>query len=231
MRHIQAILWKQIKDTFKNKEVLIQFLMFPVLTFFMENFIEIENMPEHFFTNMFAIMYVGMAPLTSIAAIIAEEKEKNTLRVLRLSNVKSAEYLIGNAIYIWVACMIGSLVIGLAGGYSGASLGRFLIIMALGHICSILVGAAIGVISKSQMAATSISVPVMMIFAFLPMLSMFNEGIRKVAKFFYSEQLSLLINALPDTTITAESIIILVCNGVVVVTAFVLAYRKAFVNK
>lgn len=231
MRHIQAILWKQIKDTFKNKEVLIQFLMFPVLTFFMENFIEIENMPEHFFTNMFAVMYVGMAPLTSIAAIIAEEKEKNTLRVLRLSNVKAGEYLIGNAIYIWVACMIGSLVIGLAGGYTGKALVTFMTVMALGHLCSILVGAAIGVISKSQMAATSISVPVMMVLAFLPMLSMFNESIRKVAKFFYSEQISLLINGLPDTTITAENVVILVCNGVAVVTSFVLVYRKAFVNK
>lgn len=231
MRHIKAILWKQMKDTFKNKEILIQFVMFPVLTFFMENFIEIENMPEHFFTNMFAVMYVGMAPLTSIAAVIAEEKEKNTLRVLRLSNVKATEYLIGNAIYIWCACMIGSLVIGLSGGYTGASLVKFMIIMAVGHLCSILVGAAIGVISKSQMAATSISVPVMMVYSFLPMLAMFNEGIRKVAKFFYSEQLSLMINALPDTRISTESIIILVCNGVVVVAAFVLAYRKTFVNK
>ena len=68
--HILAILWKQLKDTIKNKTILIQFLMFPCMTLIMENTINIQDMPEHFFANLFAIMYVGMAPLTSIAAII-----------------------------------------------------------------------------------------------------------------------------------------------------------------
>ena len=78
--HIKAILWKQMKDTLKNKTILIQFLMFPVMTVVMENAITLQGMPEHFFANLFAVMYVGMAPLTSIAAIISEEKEKNRVR-------------------------------------------------------------------------------------------------------------------------------------------------------
>ena len=81
--HVTAILWKQCKDTLKNKTILIQFLMFPVMTVIMENAVEIPGMPEHFFVNLFAVMYVGMAPLTCMAAVISEEKEKNTLRVLR----------------------------------------------------------------------------------------------------------------------------------------------------
>ena len=98
--HIKAILWKQIKDTMKNKTILIQFVMFPVMTIIMEHTIKLQGMPEHFFANLFAVMYIGMAPLTSIAAVIAEEKEKNTLRVLQMSNVKGTEYLLGNLIYI-----------------------------------------------------------------------------------------------------------------------------------
>lgn len=231
MKHIRAILWKQMKDTFKNKEVLIQFVMFPVLTIFMENAIEIQGMPEHFFANLFAVMYVGMAPLTSIAAIIAEEKEKNTLRVLQLSNVKAMEYLVGNAIYIWCACMIGSVVIGVAGGYKGIDLLGFALVMAVGHLCSIFVGAAIGVISKSQMAATSIAVPVMMIFSFLPMLAMFNESISKFAKIIYSQQLYLMINDIPDINVSGETIVVLLCNMAVIVTAFIMTYRKEFSNR
>ena len=53
-----------------------------------------------------------------------------------------------------------------------------------------LLGAAIGVFSKDQMSATSLTVPVMLVFSFLPMLSMFNETIGKVAKFFYAYCLS-----------------------------------------
>ena len=100
INHIWAILWKQLKDTLKNKTILIQFLLFPCLTVIMENAISIDGMPEHFFANLFAIMYVGMAPLTAMSAIIAEEKEKNTLRVLHMCNVNAFEYLLGNAIYI-----------------------------------------------------------------------------------------------------------------------------------
>ena len=93
MNNIAAIFKKQLKDTLKNKTVLIQFVMFPVLTLIMNNAIKMQEMPENFFVNLFATMYIGMAPLTSIASIISEEKEKNTLRVLIMSNVKPYEYL------------------------------------------------------------------------------------------------------------------------------------------
>lgn len=229
--HIWAILWKQLKDTLKNKTILIQFLMFPCMTVIMENAISIDGMPEHFFANLFAIMYVGMAPLTAMGAIIAEEKEKNTLRVLHMCNVNAIEYLLGNAIYIVFICMMGSLVIAFAGGYTGNELLAFMLIMFVGHTISMLVGAAIGVFSKNQMMATSLTVPVMMIFSFLPMLSMFNESIKKTAKFFYSEQLYLLINDLNSIEISMETIVILSINICLILSCFILAYQKVFMKQ
>lgn len=230
INHIWAILWKQLKDTLKNKTVLIQFVMFPFLTVVMENAIELEGMPEHFFANLFAIMYVGMAPLTSVASVISEEKEKNTLRVLQMCNVKAFEYLLGNAIYVIAACMLGSLVIGVAGGYTGSRLVYFMLIMFLGHCVSVVLGAAIGVIGKNQMVATSITVPAMMVLSFLPMLSMFNESIHKVAKFIFSEQLYIMLNSLQDLHIETENVVIIACNAVVIIGVFLVAYRKVFRN-
>ncbi len=95
MKNISAIFVRQIKDTLKNKSVLIQFLMFPVMTLIMENTVKIDGMAPHFFAELFAVMYIGMAPLTAISAIIGEEKEKNTLRVLLMANVKPHEYMLG----------------------------------------------------------------------------------------------------------------------------------------
>lgn len=228
MRHILAILWKQVKDTFKNKTILIQFVMFPVMTVIMENAIKIENMPKHFFANLFAIMYIGMAPLTSMSAIISEEKEKNTLRVLHMSNVKAVEYFIGNAIYIWSICMLGSLVIGLAGGYSGEILVKFMFVMAVGHLISTMLGAAIGAFSTNQMMATSITIPVMMVFSFLPMLSMFNDTIGKFAKIFYSQQLHLLISQLNDFEVSTECVIVMCVNIILITGIFALGYQRVF---
>lgn len=229
--HIGAILWKQWKDTLKNKTILIQFVMFPFMTVIMENAIEIPGMPEHFFANLFAIMYVGMAPLTCVASVIAEEKEKNTLRVLQMCNVNALEYLLGNAIYIIGMCMLGSLVIGCAGGYQGMELLYFMLIMLLGHCTSVLLGAAVGAASKNQMMATSLTVPVMMILSFLPMLSLFNEMIEKVARYVFSQQLYSMLNSIDNIQWEVENIVILCGNIVLVLTAFLLAYKKAFANK
>lgn len=226
--HIRAILWKQLKDTIKNKAILIQFLMFPCMTMIMEHSISIQGMPEHFFSNLFAIMYVGMAPLTTMSAIISEEKEKNTLRVLKMCNVNALEYLTGNAIYIVFICMLGSLAIAFAGGYKGVKLLTFLLIMLIGHTISMFAGAAIGVFSKNQMTATSLTVPVMLVCSFLPMLSMFNDTIGKAAKYFYSEQLYRLLNQPGTIEIGTETIIILGINVVFILGCFILAYRNAF---
>ena len=73
MKNIKAVFLKQLSDTLKNKMVLIQFVMFPMLVIIFENAIKIEDMPEHLFAKLFAVMFVGMAPLTRMSAIRSEE--------------------------------------------------------------------------------------------------------------------------------------------------------------
>ncbi|MDE5945994.1 MAG: ABC transporter permease, partial [Oscillospiraceae bacterium] len=119
MNAVYTVFLKQIKETFKNKTILIQFLMFPVLALIMENTIKINDMPEHFFAKLFAVTFVGMAPLTCMSAIISEEKEKNTLRVLMMSNVKPVQYLFGTGSYIFCMCMLGTLIFAFIGDYKG----------------------------------------------------------------------------------------------------------------
>ena len=110
MKNIFTIIKKQIRDTLKNKPVLIQFILFPAMTLIMENAIDLKDMPELFFTKLFSVMYIGMAPLTAAASVISEEKEKNTLRVLMMAGVRPHEYLVGVAVYIWTLCMAGAAV-------------------------------------------------------------------------------------------------------------------------
>lgn len=226
MSNIIAVMKKQLKDTLKNKTVFIQFIMFPVLTIIMNRAITIDGMPENFFVNLFATMYVGMAPLTSISAIIAEEKEKNTLRVLLMSNVKPYEYLLGIGSYVWFSCMLGAGVICAAGSYRFKEGLVFMLIMAIGIVTSLLMGAVIGTWSKTQMMATSVAVPVMMIFSFLPMLSMFNSTIAKVAKYTYSEQISILLNAVSTWELESDSIGIMGGNMLLFILLFSVVYRR-----
>lgn len=226
MKNIVAIFKKQIKDTLRNKTVLIQFVLFPVMTLIMNNAIKIQDMPENFFVTLFATMYIGMAPLTSIASIISEEKEKNTLRVLVMTNVKPYEYLLGIGSYVWFVCMLGSIVICIAGGYDLETSIAFLGIMAIGILTSVLIGAIIGIWSRTQMMATSITVPVMMIFSFAPMLSLFNSTIQKMARIIYSEQISRMLNQINSLQLNAGNIGVIMVNMIIAAGVFVVIFRK-----
>lgn len=93
------------------------------------------------------------------------------------------------------------------GEYKGRVWWSFIIIMAIGILVSVLIGAAAGTWSKNQMTATSITVPVMMIFSFLPMLSMFNSAIEKAARFTYSQQLYLLISEVEQRKVSMETLL------------------------
>lgn len=226
MRNVCAIFWKQIKETLKNKAILIQFLLFPVFTPIMESAVKIENMPEHFFVKLFSVMFVGMAPLTCMSSVISEEKEKNTLRTLMMSNVKPVQYLFGVGIYVWLMCMAGAVMFAVCGKYTGNDFVEFMSIMAAGILLSILTGSIIGMCSKNQMTATSITVPVMMVFSFLPMVSMFNGNIEKIAKYTYSQQISMLINDIGNTHIDFENIAVIAANFFIAILLFFVAYKK-----
>ena len=226
MKNIKAVFMKQLLDTVKNKMVFIQFLMFPVMAIIMENAIKIEDMPEHFFAKLFAVMFVGMAPLSCMSAIISEEKEKNTLRALMMSNVKPWQYLVSIGAYIFIMCMVGTAVFAVLTEYSGAGLARFIFSMISGIILSEIIGAVIGIFCKNQMAATSLTLPIMMVFSFLPMLSMFNESIKKFAGIIYSQQISDIINGIGASEVSAKSIIVILANFIIGLVLFAIAYKK-----
>lgn len=230
IRKTIAVFQKQMEDTLKNKAVLIQFVMFPFLAVIMKNSIKIEGMPENYFVTLFASMYLAMAPITSMASIIAEEKEKNTLRVLIMSNVRPVEYLIGVGTYVWLFCMAGSGVLALTGNYSGKSVLEFMGIMAVGITISVLIGAAIGTWSRNQMMATSLTVPVMMIFSFVPMLSSYNHTIARVGKVAYSQQIYTLMNQIGNLQFKGESVAVILVNFVVMFSLFLFAYQKTILK-
>ena len=224
MRNVVTIVKKQLNDTLKNKTVLIQFVMFPVLTLIFEHAINIPDMPELFFAKLFSVMYMGMAPLTAVAAIISEEKEKNTLRVLMMANVKPWEYLMGVGIYVWTICMAGAGVI--ATSFPAKDIPFYLAVMAAGFIISIAVGACVGIFAPNQMVSTSMVMPVMLVFSFAPMLAMFNDKIEKIARIFYTQQIRVLLNNMTFDGIKPENFAIVAVNALLAIILFFAAFKK-----
>ncbi len=224
MRNVKVIIEKQLKDTLKNKMVLIQFMLFPVMTLVMENAVRIDDMPELFFTRLFSVMYMGMAPLISTASILSEEKEKGTLRALTMANVRPWEYLVGVGVYVWALCMAGALV--MATGFERAEIPFYLLVMGLGFLLSVVTGACVGIWAGNQMAATSLVTPVMLVLSFAPMLAMFNETIEKVARFFYTQQMRTLLDGMSFEGLGAEGACVLAGSALVIGLLFFTAFRR-----
>lgn len=81
-----------------------------------------------------------------------------------IADITPWQYLIGIGLYVWMVCMLGALVMSI--GLPMADRMFFLLIMGIGFIISVIVGACIGIFSKNQMMSTSLVMPFMMIFSF-----------------------------------------------------------------
>lgn len=226
LQRVKTVFVKQWKDTLKNKAVLIQFFLLPIMTVFMSSFIQDEDIEATFFVKMFGAMYIGMAPLVTAASIIAEEKETDTLRMLLFSNVKASEYLLGIGSYVCIFCTLGSLIIASMGNYTASEFSIFLLLSILGIIITYIMGACVGIASKNQMNATSRVMPLMLVFAFLPMLSMFNDTIELIGKFAYTQQINLMFNHLSITAFSLETGIVLFGSLFITIAIFMFLYRK-----
>ena len=166
--HIYAIIRKQLKDTFRNKPTLVQFVMFPAIAAILTLSAGEFELPKRYFVNLFSVMYVCMAPILILSAIISEEKEKGSLRMLMMSNVKPMEYLLGIGAYVFVFCMAGVLFMGLLGKFSLQELWMFLLLNACGILISSVIGALVADVEQMKCIAQMPAEAVALADAFMP---------------------------------------------------------------
>lgn len=226
MNTIRAIFEKELKELRSNRPMLMQFLLYPIITVIMNNLVKEEGIPELMYVKMFSVMFMTMATVITTSSIIAEEKEKGTLRTLMMSNVNPLSYLAGIGLFDFILCMLGAVIIAVGCNMESSVCVRYLGLMAIGFIINIALGAGIGTLSKNQLHATSLAIPFTLIMSFLPLLGVFNDTISKVAEYTLGQQMLNLMEDLNRITITSKGAVILAANTLLFVVLFVFAYRK-----
>lgn len=96
--------------------------------------------------------------------------------------------------------------------------------MIAGTASSIILGMAIGMLSKNQQAATSLGMPVAVIIGFTPMVAAFNETIAKIAGVLYTQQINVIVNDFSAGLF--KPLLVIASNIAVFTVLFVLAYKK-----
>ena len=204
MNGFKAIYKKQVKDILKNMSVLVQFVLFPAVAFAMTHFVVgsdmvdfgyVDGMDDNAFVTMFAAIFVGMGLIPTVATIIAEDRERKSLRFLIMANVKPASYLLGVGGVIFTASILPSLAFAFIGGFGGEQFWIFMAAMMSGAVASIFLGASIGIFAKNTQAASGMALPFALVLGFGPMIGMFNEQVGNAFRFFYTQQLDIILNS------------------------------------
>lgn len=222
IKKILAIFQKTTKDALSNKRLILVFLIFPIMTLIFYNM-----MPESkdFFSTIFIPMHLILVPASTMAGIISEEKEKNTLKSLILANVKPLEYFIGVGLLVLLSTIICTSLFLFVMNLSGIEYLRFYIIIILSSLCSMIIGSMIGIYSQNQMNANAMISPVAIIFGILPMFASFNETIKNVASIIYTQTLSNVLVEL-NKSISIKDYLIIAINFIVFIIIFSLIYKK-----
>jgi len=146
------------------------------------------------------IFNIAIGGITSSSAPIAEEKEKNTLRVLMTSSVNGLEYFLGSMIPTLLILITTNILLIPASGvtFGEIPIATYLIITTLCSLISILIGYIFGIYAKNQAQASLVSTPLLIILTATPVVRIFNENLAVIANYTYAGVLANLSESLAN---------------------------------
>ncbi len=180
MKRFSAIVRKEMYDAGKNSQILIMALFPIIMALFYGNM----DTDKGFIASFTIAMALTMIGSFVQAIIIAEEKEKNTLRVLMLSPANPLEVIFGKSVltifFVIVSSFISLLILGVLKG----NIGMLIVILLVGTLLCIILGTIVGLLSQNIAQTSVIGMPIFILFSFGPMLQAFvkNEVVIKAVR-------------------------------------------------
>lgn len=234
LKRIQAIFIKDYKEFSRNYAISIM-MVFPIFFAMLYGGDGVEMM----FMSAFVLNF-SLAMLTSFvqACLIAEEKEKNTLRSLMMTPASMFDVLLGKSSFVFVMSAVVLAITVYLLGYvpTGAAMGWFIVAMALSIILYSALGTICGLFSKTVMEATLAIFPVIIIFTLGQFGAMLVERfpIAKVLEYLPSAQLADLmqLSVTAYTTVDMMKPVAIIAAWTIVVTIVsVMLYKKRLMDE
>lgn len=160
VNRIQAIFVKDFKDLMKNLFISSSMIL-PIVMAFMYS-----RMPDITIDLIYLIINLSFVFVAFLiqCSMIAEEKEKNTLRGLMLSPASTAEILTGKSALSFMMTSITLIASFFIMNYVPGNSFIIAISIAISILFYIILGTLFGLLTNSIMEASVISLPVMFVF-------------------------------------------------------------------
>lgn len=189
MRRVNAIFQKDFKDILRNSVVSVTMLMPLIMAFFVSKSSNDVSIELHYMIINLTLVTVGSFVQ---CCLIAEEREKNTLRGLMLSPASTLEILSGKSLLSFFTTMILIVASAFLTGYQPEKIVLIAIAIVFSSLFFIGMGTLLGLFAKSVMEASVIILPVMLIFGFGSMFTMFTEKYPILKVFDYTPNMQLI---------------------------------------
>ncbi|PGZ76392.1 ABC transporter permease [Bacillus sp. AFS029637] len=195
MRRVSAIFRKEVQDFKTNSQVLLMASLPIIFAFIFSRFGQ-GSAGVGIITLMAFLFVAGFVQ----SMVIAEEKEKHTLRVLMLSPASSVEVLLGKSIL--TACL--TLCICIVNLFILDQLSGNLVLLGFiflsGTILFIVIGTTIGLLAESVPQTSLIGMPILMTMylavQFEPMVE--NKVIKTMIEYLPTSHMAKAINSLVE---------------------------------
>lgn len=187
-KRIQAIFIKDYKEFSRNYAVSIVFL-FPIIMAFLYSRMDGETSINQLFL-LFNMTYAMIGTYVQ-SCLIAEEKDKDTLRGLLLSPASISDIMIGKSALSFVVTGVALILVGIIMNYQPSNLSVMIVASILSITFYIILGMFVGLFTKTVMEASVYSFPVIglaTIGSFAPIL-IENYPFLKIVEYLPSSQL------------------------------------------
>lgn len=218
-----------VEDLAKNMSVFVYVLLPLALAFLYANLD--AQIPEEYIYSICVLMNLAMIPVTLMGTIIAEEKEKCTLRTLMLNDVKAVEIMLAKALICILFVVLDNIAMYFIIGLSMQNFVLYQLVGLFVGVAVILFGAFVGVFAKNQMSAGLMAMPFMILFLAPMFIDMFdNEMAENISELLPTDAMMILFDSISKSTMGWAE----VGKPVVVIVAWmiisVLMYNVAFVK-
>ena len=225
IRKISAIMEMKVK-ALMSKNFLIMMLFSIGYGYLMKTIIgEVST----YALSMAVLFNIAMA-LYVTALLLAEEKEKNTLRVLMTSSVRGIEYFLGTVFPILIEVEIINVILALLLGVTMSSYVWiiYLLMTSLATLSCTMIGMIFGIFAKNQMNTSSIITPAVIILMLIPMFSELLPFMKVISECLFTGIVMNVINKLSYANISVSLIqwCILSSECIITLLLFLILYKR-----
>lgn len=239
LRKVNAIIGLKFQTLISNMSIILTpafAIAFVVVMRYLMPEVDVDQAGMFFSTGAFLLSFglifnIAIAGISMSSSPLAEEKEKNTLRVLMTSSVNGVEYLVGSIIPpLIILTITNMLLIPVSGmAYSDVPLLSFFIMTTIASFISLLIGYVVGIFSQNQAQSALLSMPVSLIFTSVPLITFLQVEWSYLVDYIYTGVLTNFVSTLISEGQYQWSLfdaVVLLSWLVLATVVFVLAYKR-----